>query len=83
MRKRACPDPAEHTRCPEGYMAWHSWAERMSKTHRQFRCPHCGLFEVWKPKSAGLSPCALCQAATVGELCARCEASVEVVGGLG
>ena len=45
-------DPTcRHTPCPEGYIAWHSWAERKSKTHRQLRCPSCGLFAVWVPRA--------------------------------
>lgn len=35
---------------PEGYLQWHSWAARMSKTHRQIRCEGCGLFQIWVPK---------------------------------
>ncbi len=45
-----CPNHAAHTPCPEGYIAWHSWAEKKSKTHQQERCPECGLFAIWKPK---------------------------------
>lgn len=32
---------------PEGYLAWHEWAERKSKTYRQLRCREHGLFHVW------------------------------------
>lgn len=39
-----------HTPAPTGYAAWHAWAGRMSRTHRQVRCPGCGLFNVWVPK---------------------------------
>lgn len=47
-----------HTPCPTGYLAWHSWAARMSKTHRQVRCPQCRLYAVWieKGKRQPLSP---------------------------
>lgn len=44
-------DPCDrHTPCPEGYLTWHEWAEKKSKTHEQERCPGCGLFAIWKPK---------------------------------
>lgn len=43
-----------HTDQPTGYREWHSWAKKKSKTHRQYKCPHCGLWAIWmeKPKSA-------------------------------
>jgi hypothetical protein len=47
---KTCPRADEHTKCPGGYLAWHEWAEQMTKTHRQIRCPGCGLYEVWIPK---------------------------------
>ena len=40
-----------HTPSPGGYVAWHAWATEMSKTHRQVKCPHCGRWEVWEPKT--------------------------------
>lgn len=45
-----CPHLEDHTSCPEGYLEWHSWAEFMSKTHRQVRCCGCGLYAIWEPK---------------------------------
>lgn len=48
-----CPDPSPHTHSEDedlGYTAWHEWAKQMSKTHRQKRCPNCGLYRVWAPK---------------------------------
>lgn len=45
-----CPYFEDHTPCPEGYLEWHSWAESMSKTHRQVRCGGCGLYAIWEPK---------------------------------
>jgi hypothetical protein len=36
-----------HTPCPTRYNAWHAWAEKMHKTHRQVTCPLCGLYEIW------------------------------------
>lgn len=48
------PSPNEtrcrHTPCPEGYVPWHEWAEQKSKTHKQERCPSCGLWAIWKPR---------------------------------
>jgi hypothetical protein len=44
---------------PSGYREWHAWAARMSKTHRQVRCPACGRFEVWVPKQAKRPPARL------------------------
>ena len=42
-----CPNIGLHTPAPLGYGAWHDWAERMSRTHRQRRCAGCGLFQIW------------------------------------
>lgn len=39
-----------HTPAPEGYVARAEWAERMMLTHRQRRCPGCGLYQVWVRK---------------------------------
>ena len=35
---------------PTGYVQWHKWAEKMTKTHEQIRCPDCGLFMIWVKK---------------------------------
>jgi hypothetical protein len=45
-----CPNAAEHTNGPSGYVAWQEWAKRMKTTHRQVKCPGCGLFKVWVPR---------------------------------
>jgi hypothetical protein len=50
-----CPNEAGHTPQPRGYVAWHEWAEKMAETHKQERCPSCGLWEVWVPKGHGVS----------------------------
>ncbi len=50
MNKTECPEREKHTPCPEGYIAWHIWAARMGKTHRQIKCPMCGLYSIWIPK---------------------------------
>lgn len=41
----------KHTKCPEGYLEWHAWAERKAKTHRAVMCPGCGLWKIWMPKT--------------------------------
>lgn len=57
MRRRPEPPPpctneADHTPGqPAGYLAWHEWAEEMSKTHKQKRCPGCRLLQIWVPKN--------------------------------
>jgi hypothetical protein len=38
------------------YMGWCAWADSMSKTHRQVRCPMCGLFFVWVLKKRRGAP---------------------------
>ena len=48
----ACANRAAHTPCPAGYVAWHEWAQEMSKTHRQIQCPGCGFWMIWLPKSS-------------------------------
>lgn len=40
-----------HTPCPETYHAGYEWAEQAMKTHRQVRCPTCGLWAIWLPKA--------------------------------
>lgn len=42
-----CANAKEHTPQPEGYMAWHRWAEKMYKTYRQSRCPVCSKWNIW------------------------------------
>lgn len=41
----------DHTPCPDGYMAWHSWAREKSRTHAQVKCGQCGLYKIWLPKA--------------------------------
>lgn len=48
-----CPNAAQHTPSPDGYLAWHEWAEEKAKTHTQIKCSGCGLYAIWVPK---LSP---------------------------
>ena len=42
-----CPLRGNHTPEPRGYLAWHEWAEGMSRTHLQARCKGCVLLKVW------------------------------------
>jgi hypothetical protein len=48
----SCPTPEKHTPSPSGYFAWHEWAEEKAKTHKQIRCPGCGLWAIWLPKGS-------------------------------
>ena len=48
--KEACPKKHLHTRCPEGYLHWHEWAEKKSQEHYQVECPGCGFWVIWKRK---------------------------------
>jgi hypothetical protein len=45
----ACPNAAEHTYGPDGYIQWHAWAGRMSKTHKQTKCKGCGYWLIVHP----------------------------------
>lgn len=45
MRRPVCK--VDHDPEPAAYLAWHDWAEERSKTHKQARCEHCGLYVVW------------------------------------
>lgn len=47
----ACPEAAQHTPAPVGYLAWHEWAGTMQRTHGQRKCPGCGLFKIWYPRT--------------------------------
>jgi hypothetical protein len=42
-----CPNKANHTPCPDGYIQWHEWALQKSRRHKQIRCPGCGLLAIW------------------------------------
>ena len=47
LRDRYCD---KHIYGPSGYVVWHEWAEKMSKTHRQVKCKGCNRFMIWIPK---------------------------------
>ena len=44
------PCASEHTPSPYGFLSWMAWADEMEKTHKQTRCPECGLWAIWVPK---------------------------------
>lgn len=48
--RKPCPQEHLHTEQPVGYLEWHPWARRMSRTHKQKRCPGCNLLAIWEPK---------------------------------
>ena len=45
-----CPLARKHTKQPDSYSEWHSWAEKKSKTHYQSACPACGRFVMWRKR---------------------------------
>ncbi len=40
----------KHNNQPDGYLQWHEWAMKKSKTQEQTKCPDCGLYEIWIKK---------------------------------
>lgn len=46
----SCPNIENHTVHPIGYVAHAEWAEEMMKTHKQIKCPDCGLYAIWIKK---------------------------------
>jgi len=52
-RAEDCPDAAtRHTPCPTSYAGWQEWARKISKTHKQVRCPMCGYLSIWVERKA-------------------------------
>lgn len=47
-----CPDAPTHTPHPNGYLHHAAWADEISKTHTQHRCPTCGFWAIWREKRA-------------------------------
>lgn len=45
-----CTNQKNHTKCPALYLAWHEWAERKGKTHKQRKCSGCNLWKIWELK---------------------------------
>lgn len=46
-----CPNKANHTPMPVGYIARQEWAKKMAKTHTQITCQACGMYAIWLPKA--------------------------------
>ena len=42
-----CPNNANHEASPLGYCEWHEWAKAKNRTHKNSKCPDCGLFKIW------------------------------------
>ena len=51
MNQHDCPNKANHTPGPDAYLEWHAWATKMKQTHKQERCPQCGLYLIWTPRN--------------------------------
>ena len=51
VREMDCPYFEDHTPDPPGYIKWHEWAAKMSKTHKQRKCSGCGLYAIWEPRA--------------------------------
>lgn len=45
-----CPDVANHTPVPDGYVEYADWADEHRETHVQRQCPTCGFWSIWTPK---------------------------------
>jgi len=52
-----CPNRAEHTYGPAGYVDWFEWASKLGAKHRhvQSKCPGCDRYLIWTPKPEVLS----------------------------
>lgn len=37
----------KHTKSPVGYVQWHEWADKKSKTHKQIKCLGCNRYAIW------------------------------------
>lgn len=49
-QRAACPNVANHTEGPDGYIAASNWAEEMAETHDQSQCPGCRYWVIWTQK---------------------------------
>jgi hypothetical protein len=72
LTKETCPDAAKYHAPdePSGYLPWHDWAEEKAKTHKQTRCPTCGLYTP--PPDRSGRPCAFCGLGLVDGVCVAC-----------
>jgi hypothetical protein len=50
MTDKRCPNQDQHTPHPTGQLAHAEWAERKLETHKQVKCPGCGLYAIWIPR---------------------------------
>ena len=48
-----CPNIANHTECPDGYIARQEWAYRKGRRHKPVRCLVCGLWAIWVRRPKG------------------------------
>ncbi len=48
MRKTKCPNHANHTELPSGYLPRQEVFEQLHKAgYKQKRCPSCSLYAIW------------------------------------
>ncbi len=50
----SCPNEANHTPHPTGYISNSNWADDAMVVADQKRCDGCGLFAIWVPKRPDL-----------------------------
>ena len=55
-RATACPQADQHTPAPTGYLGWWEWADEMSETHVERKCPGCGRWLIWELKPPEATP---------------------------
>lgn len=49
MPEQECPNATNHTPSPQSYVGRQEWARAMVRAgFRQFRCPGCGLWAIWR-----------------------------------
>lgn len=57
-RKRTAPQAKEPcaackkrmAKAPQGYVAWHEWAERMAQRYDCEQCRNCGRWTIWRQR---------------------------------
>jgi hypothetical protein len=50
MEEKGCPNLANHTPLPDGYIERRWEMERLGRKHTQTKCPDCGLWAIWVKK---------------------------------
>ena len=48
-----CPNIKNHTDCPDDFVEWAEWAEKLNETHVQTWCWGCGMWLIWEEKTEG------------------------------